>query len=338
MIQINQLGKSYCHNKSVQAVLNNINFTISSGSIFGIIGRSGAGKSTLLRTINCLEVPTEGEVLVDKQNIHLLKGKDLREYRQQVGMVFQQFNLLNSRTVYENIALPLVLQKKSSLHINQKVTELLDIVGLSTRADYYPHHLSGGQKQRVAIARALTTEPKILLCDEATSALDAESTAHILSLLKKINKLLGITVVLVTHELEVVKQICHEVAVLHQGELLEVNSVFTLFTQPKHHLTKSLIFQEQLEDVQGMSVANAPFWKLIKLNFIGQDSELPFISDVVKQFDVAINIRQANVERINEKSIGYTVCEITAQTAVALSQALAFIEQSSIQTEVLSNV
>lgn len=211
-------------------------------------------------------------------------------------------------------------------------------MGLKDRASYYPQHLSGGQKQRVAIARALATNPKILLCDEATSALDAESTYHVLVLLKKINKLLGITIVLVTHELDVVKQICRQVAVLHQGELLETSSVYSLFTQPQHPLTQSLVFQDQRHEVGELAPGKAPHWKLIKLNFIGEDSELPFISHLIKRFEVTINIRQANIERVSDKSIGYTLCEMTAESQQALDQALVFIQQSSVQAEVLSHV
>ncbi|QES90934.1 ATP-binding cassette domain-containing protein [Rhizosphaericola mali] len=238
MIQIKNISKQYSKG---QKASNDISLNIEKGKIFGIIGSSGAGKSTLLRCLNLLEKPSSGEVWIEDKNILTLSNKELNSVRKQIGMIFQHFNLLASKTVLENIALPLKLAHKSSIERKEIALKLLEKVGLSEKANNFPAQLSGGQKQRVAIARALALSPKILLCDEATSALDPASTVSVLRLLKQINQELGITIVLITHEMQVIKQICDEVAVLSKGNLVEVGAVSEVFLSPKSEETKELL-------------------------------------------------------------------------------------------------
>lgn len=241
MLQLHQISKTYTvHHQSVLA-LKDINLSIPQGDIFGVIGKSGAGKSTLLRCLNLLERPTQGRIVVDNVELTSLSPQALNEQRKNIGMIFQHFNLLSSRSVFANIALPLELLHKPADEIAARVNTVLKLVHLEDKANYYPQQLSGGQKQRVAIARALATEPKILLCDEATSSLDPESTRDILRLLQTIHQALGITIVLISHQLEVVKNICKNMAVLHKGQVVETGSVIDVFTQPKSTISQRLL-------------------------------------------------------------------------------------------------
>lgn len=241
MIRLKQIHKVFDKKGKTVHALKGVNLAIDKDDIFGIIGYSGSGKSTLIRTINLLERPTSGAVYLDGTEISTFTEKQLMTYRRKMGMIFQQFNLLSSATVFENIAFPLRLSKIDNAQIHAKVNRLLALVDLLDKKETYPSHLSGGQKQRVAIARALASDPEILLCDEATSALDPQTTRSILSLLKKINQELGITIVLITHEMEVVKSICHKVAVISAGEIIEQNSVEQLFLHPTMPITKELL-------------------------------------------------------------------------------------------------
>ena len=242
MIRVRQLRKVYdgTGNQGVTA-LENVNLDIGRGDVFGIIGPSGAGKSTLLRCINMLEKPSSGSIYIDDTEITGLTKRDLRAVRRQVGMVFQHFNLLSSRTVYRNIAFPMEISGTPKTEIDKRVQELLDLVGLQDKARAYPSQLSGGQKQRVGIARALANRPKVLLCDEATSALDPRTTRSVLELLKSINKQFGITILMVTHEMQVIKQVCNRVAVIENGRVVEQGSVQDLFTRPGTEITKGLL-------------------------------------------------------------------------------------------------
>lgn len=241
MIAIRNVTKEFDVNKQKVTALSDVNFTIEKGDIFGIIGFSGAGKSTLLRMINALEVPTSGHVEIDGVNINGLSFNELRKVRKRIGMVFQQFNLLNAKSVYDNVAIPLILNKVSKSEIDNKVKTLLDFVDLGDKANAYPGELSGGQKQRVGIARALATDPSILLCDEATSALDPDTTESILQLLERVNRELGVTVVIVTHEIDVIQKICNRVVVMEHGKLIERGSVLEVFSKPKHETTNDLL-------------------------------------------------------------------------------------------------
>ncbi|PRD44155.1 methionine ABC transporter ATP-binding protein [Sphingobacterium haloxyli] len=241
MIKLEQVSKIFYKKKREIHALRNITLHIEKGAIFGIIGYSGSGKSTLVRTINLLERPTSGNIYLSNKNIVSLSEKELIPFRRKIGMIFQHFNLLSSRTVFDNVAFPLQLTKRTKSEIKEKVDNLLNMVDLSEKREEYPAALSGGQKQRVAIARALASDPEILLCDEATSALDPQTTRSILSLLKRINRELGITIVLITHQMEVVRAICNRVAVISEGELVEENEVKTLFEYPKSAITKELL-------------------------------------------------------------------------------------------------
>src|SRR3990167_4115251 len=240
MIEIKQLSKVYFGPTIAQQVLIDINLTINTGEIFGVIGRSGAGKSTLVRCLNLLEQPSSGEIIINGEVLTRLSLQSLRKERQKIGIIFQHFNLLTSRTVFENIALPLELNDTKKHLLKEKVFQLLELVDLIDKQNFYPDQLSGGQKQRVAIARALAADPAVLLSDEATSALDPETTAAILTLLKKINQQLNLTIIIITHEMEVVKAICDRVAVIDHGRIIEQGTVIDIFTQPKNEITKKL--------------------------------------------------------------------------------------------------
>ena len=241
MIELKNITKSFRQKDRIVTALSGVSLTVAAGKIFGVIGASGAGKSTLIRCVNLLELPTSGEVIVDGQNLTGLSRQQLAKARRQIGMIFQHFNLLSSRTVFENIAFPLELDNIPEDEIKKRVTDLLKLVGLEEKYNDYPSSLSGGQKQRVAIARTLASNPKVLLCDEATSALDPATTSSILALLKDINRRLNITILLITHEMSVVKAICDEVAVISDGKLIEQGSVSTIFSRPKTDLARRFI-------------------------------------------------------------------------------------------------
>lgn len=343
MISFQNLCKTYTLNQHSFTALQAINLTIHRGEIFGIIGESGAGKSTLLRSANLLEKPTSGQVYVDGVDLTTLSVKALNEKRKNIGMIFQHFNLLQSRTAYENIALPLELIGKSKNEIQQTVTQLLDLIHLKDKQHHYPNQLSGGQKQRVAIARALATQPSVLLCDEATSALDNKSTMSILNLLKDINQTLGVTILLITHEMDVIKQICHRAGVLEKGKLVEHGSLVELFAKPKSAITRQLIqkaihlelplyIQTKLQ--MHPDENKSP---LVRFTFVGNDSNQPLMTTLVQKFNITVNIIQANIENIQESTVGFTVCQLSGDHG-AINEALAYIKPSSITAEVLGYV
>ncbi|MEH7363016.1 methionine ABC transporter ATP-binding protein, partial [Priestia megaterium] len=249
MIKFQRVSKIFESGSKKVEALKDIELTIQKGDIFGVIGLSGAGKSTLLRTINLLEYPTSGEVIVDGENLATLSETELRKNKKRIGMIFQHFNLLNSKTVFENIAMPLILSGKPKKDIKLRVEELLHFVGLEDKAGVYPDHLSGGQKQRVGIARALATNPSILLCDEATSALDPHTTESILKLLKRVNEEYQITIVIITHEMEVIKQICNRVAVMKDGKIIETGNVFDIFSSPRTEIAKNFVQSVVRDDI-----------------------------------------------------------------------------------------
>lgn len=336
MIELKQISKTYNTEAQGFKALNNINLTVQRGEIFGILGKSGAGKSTLLRCINLLERPSDGKILINNIDLISLSEQKLREQRRKISIIFQHFNLLESRNVFENIALPLEISGKSDNNIQDKVSKLLKLVELEDKINYYPSQLSGGQKQRVAIARALATDPDVLLSDEATSALDTESTTAILNLLKKINQEFGLTILLITHELEVIKKICDRVAVLDKGEIVEQGSAIDILVNPKAKITKLLV-QKSLHLPDIIEKSNANNFLILKLTFIGEDSNLPLISTIVKKFDININIQQAQIEHIQAIKVGFTICELTGNP-IALNDALKYIQSTSIKVEVLNHV
>lgn len=336
MIEFKHVSKHF----DGKPALQDINLTIQENEIFGIIGKSGAGKSTLLRCMNLLEKPDEGQIIVDQHDISNLTGKDLRRARQKMAMIFQHFNLLANKTVYDNIALPLRLRRSSDEKIKEKVMELLKLVGLEEKQDAYPSQLSGGQKQRVAIARALTTSPKILLCDEATSALDPQTTDSILMLLKEINQLYGITIVLITHEMEVIKRICHRLSVIENGMIVETDSLSMVFKKQESP-AKSLLFKQlspelpaKLKQIMCMEVNQHP---IIRLIFEGSETTIPFISQCSQSLNLDINILLANVDQFDNLTVGVLIVSLSTDEK---TQALFFehCEQHHITVEVLGYV
>ncbi|OTQ60076.1 methionine ABC transporter ATP-binding protein [Gilliamella sp. A7] len=311
MIKFENVSKQYERNGITTQALQNINLTIQKGDIYGIIGYSGAGKSTLVRLINFLEKPTQGNVIIQNQSLNQLSNPQLRQVRRKIGMIFQHFNLLESKTVYENIAIPLVLIKKNKQAIKQKVYELLEFVGLSDKAHSYPKELSGGQKQRIGIARALANDPDILLCDEATSALDPQTTQSILELIKKINDQYKITVVLITHEMHVIEQVCHKVAVMEKGKIIEHGNVLDVFGHPKHKTTQNFVSSvindqipagvvENLLEIEG----DKNNIKLFKLEFLGRSASEPVMNSLILQQKVVVNILFAHMSEIEKTVLG----------------------------------
>lgn len=333
MIELKNLNKIYRASKEAYQALTDINLSISSGEVFGIIGKSGAGKSTLLRTLNLLERPTGGSVFINGDDITHLDGASLQSVRRHIGFIFQHFNLLSSRTVFDNIALPLEIAGIPSQEIRERVSELLNLIELTDHKNNYPKTLSGGQKQRVAIARALATNPCILLCDEVTSSLDVESTRNILNLLKRINQDFGKTIVLITHELDVIKDICNRCAVIDQGHLIEINDTVEIFTNPQHEKTKHLVDHAFHINLNKIDTSNT----VVLLKFSGGDCEKPLITTLVKEYGLSVNILQADICNIKETSVGYTLCELQGDEE-SIGQAIQFIQSTSINIEVLNHV
>ena len=314
MIEFQNVSKDFQIKESKVEALKNVNLKIENGDIFGIIGFSGAGKSTLLRTINALEKPTEGRVLVDGEDINQLTSSRLREKRKSIGMIFQQFNLLETKTVYENVALPLKLNNVPKEQIKKRVEEILEFVELSDKSQAYPAKLSGGQKQRVGIARALATEPSILLSDEATSALDPKTTASILKLLKKINRELHITIVLITHEMNVIQSICNHVAVMEKGEIVEKGNVIDIFSMPKMSITRNFVKTVINDNVPERLIAgiltDQRNYKILRLKFLDSDSTESVLAEVNKRFEVETNILFANISEIQDRILGIIIVQI----------------------------
>lgn len=315
IIQIKNLYKTYQQKNREVHALNNINLDIEQGEIFGIIGLSGAGKSTLVRCINFLERPTSGTVLFQYgdvlEDLSLLNNKGLNKVRKEISMIFQQFNLLMQRTALENVCFPLELAKVNKKEAMKRATELLHLVGLGDRLDAYPSQLSGGQKQRVAIARALATNPKVLLCDEATSALDPNTTNSVLQLLKDINQTLGVTVIMITHEMSVIEKICHRVAIIDQSQIAEVATVEELFSNPKTKIAKHLVYPERIE-------ANPNFSnKAIRIVFNGVSSYEPIIGNMVLECKTPVNIMFADTRNVDGKALGQMIIQLPEDPIVA---------------------
>ena len=314
MIEIKEVSKIYdLKNRKVVAV-DNVSLSINNGDIFGIIGYSGAGKSTLVRMINQLETQDKGKILIYGHELNKLSPKQLRQLRTKIGMIFQHFNLLWSRTVSENIELALQIAGIKDKHKRQqRVKELVDLVGLTGRENAYPSELSGGQKQRVGIARALANDPKILLCDEATSALDPDTTKSILDLLLEINRKLKITIVMITHQMEVVQKICNRVAVMSEGKVVEEGNVKKIFTMPKHPVTKSFIRDIKNNNEFDLDVLKNIYsnGKLLKVIFDENTSRTPILTNVIRQCDSFINVIEANLTNTIDSSFGIMILEVT---------------------------
>jgi len=343
MIKIEHVNKIYTQGKKKIYALRDINLSIPKGAIFGVIGSSGAGKSTLIRCVNLLERPSSGAVIVDDIDLTQLSHKDLTLARRKLGMIFQHFNLLSSRTVFANVAFPLELAGEPQEKINARVNELLKLVGLEDKVQQYPANLSGGQKQRVAIARALATSPKVLLCDEATSALDPATTKSILVLLKRINKELGITILIITHEMDVVKNICSEVAIIGDGELVEKGSISDIFAHPKTQLAKEFIHStldlsipdEYAEKLSAeKSADNHP---LVRLEFTGNTVNAPIISEISQKYQVAFSILSADMDYAGGMKFGIMLAKIIGESE-ATQQAIESLYAHKVQVEVLGYV
>ncbi|NLV35571.1 MAG: ATP-binding cassette domain-containing protein [Clostridiaceae bacterium] len=305
IIRIENLNKTFGNGGNAVVALDDINLSVKQGEVFGIIGLSGAGKSTLVRCINLLEKPTTGNVIFDGKDITLLSDRELRDVRQSIGMIFQGFNLLMQRTALENICFPLELAGVSRKEAKQRAREMLNTVGLAEKENAYPAQLSGGQKQRVAIARALATRPKVLLCDEATSALDPTTTQSILSLLKDLNKKLGLTVIIITHEMKVIEQICNRVAIIDNSHIEEIGTVDDVFRHPKTQAAKKLIFPRG-----EMTKSIAKGGKYLRIVFDGNSSDQPVIANMVLECGEPVNIVFANTKDIDGKAYGHMIIQI----------------------------
>lgn len=326
IVSIRGLNKTFHGRAGTVTALDGIDLDIARGEIFGIIGLSGAGKSTLVRCINFLEKPTQGTVTVDGQELGALGKKALLEARRGMGMIFQQFNLLQQRTALENICFPLEIAGTHKADAVRRARELLEVVGLSDRADNYPSQLSGGQQQRVAIARALATKPKILLCDEATSALDPTTTRAILALLKEINRTLGITIIVITHEMAVIEEICQRVAIIDASRIAEVGAVEQVFTRPQSAMAKQLIYPD---GKRGGLATGRHYCRIV---FDGNSSFEPVVSNMVLECKAPVNIMFANTKDIDGKAYGQMLLQLPEDERAA-RRALAYLQTQNVHVE-----
>ena len=343
MIELRHISKDFGTGEHAVHAVQDVSLTVETGEIFGIIGFSGAGKSTLVRCINLLERPTSGEVLLDGQELTALPPKQLRQTRKKIGMIFQHFNLMPSRTVAGNVAYPLRGSGLSREQIAAKVQSLLELVGIGNKADAFPSQLSGGQKQRVAIARALANDPSVLLCDEATSALDPQTTKAILHLLRDLNAKLGLTIVLITHEMAVVREICHRVAVMEHGRVAEQGEVFNVFVDPRQDITRSFIrTTSNLQKVEELIAADSPVTRLkpgeliIRLSYVQRNAAEPLISVVTKLFDVSLNIIFADINIVQDAPIGGTVAIISGERS-HITKAIDYFIDKNVGVEVIKD-
>jgi D-methionine transport system ATP-binding protein len=304
MIQIEHVSKTFSGKNGDVHALADVSVHVEKGDIYGIIGFSGAGKSTLIRLVNRLETPDSGSVVIDGQPLDRLSKPELRKLRRKIGMVFQQFNLLESKTVYHNIALPLILEGEPKSRINEKVAEVLKFVELEDKRDTYVSQLSGGQKQRVGIARALATDPSILLCDEATSALDPQTTESILKLLKRVNREMGVTILLITHQMQVIQMICNKVAVMENGKVVESGTVLDVFGHPQAPVTQRFVrtvINDQIpESIMNLVKDETRHFRIERLKFVGDSVQKPVISAICKKQDVEVNILEATVQELQD--------------------------------------
>lgn len=338
MIELKQIVKRYhTKNKDVLAV-DHVDLNIQSGSIFGVIGFSGAGKSTLIRMFNNLEAPTSGEVIIDGDSISQLSKSDLRKKRQKVSMIFQHFNLLWSRTVLKNITFPLEIAGLSRGEAKRKANELIELVGLKGRENAYPSELSGGQKQRVGIARALANDPTVLLCDEATSALDPQTTDEILDLLLKIREQQNLTIVLITHEMQVIRRICDEVAVMENGRVIEQGQVSQVFENPQHEVTRRFVKDDLNEDFEESLDALEPLDNnsyIVRLNFNGENTTQPIVSYITKTHQIDVNILEADIKNTRNGTLGFLIIHIPFISSENFEDFKSNLNEKHVNVEVL---
>ncbi|BAL61776.1 methionine ABC transporter ATP-binding protein [Melissococcus plutonius] len=341
-IELKNVNKIFSTKAGKVKALNNISLEINQGDIYGIIGYSGAGKSTLVRLLNGLEFSTNGEVIVQKQNVKQLSSRELRQFREKIGMIFQHFNLLWSRTVLENILLPLEIAGIAKSERKTRAAELVNLVGLKGKETAYPSQLSGGQKQRVGIARALANEPKILLCDEATSALDPQTTDEILELLLKINQTLNLTIVLITHEMHVIQKICNHVAVMENGQVIEAGNVIDIFKKPKTEVTKRFVMQEtdgNREETEGIInelLKQYPQGSIVRLTFHGEQVKLPIISQLIKKYEVDISIIYGNISQTKQGAIGSLYIQLLGEEE-NIKKTIQALQKFKVETEVIDH-
>lgn len=340
MIKITDARKIYPAKKGEVKAVDDVNLEIKEGEIFGVVGYSGAGKSTLIRMLNGLEIPTSGSVVVAGREVSKIKGAELRKARQEISMIFQHFNLLWSRTVAENIAFPLEIAGVPKPEREKRVKELIELVGLDGRGDAYPSQLSGGQKQRVGIARALANNPKVLLGDEATSALDPQTTDQILDLLVDINKRLGLTIVLITHEMHVIRKICHRVAVMEGGKIVETGPVLEVFKNPQQPITKRFVQQvtepEETKETVEHLLSLYPHGRVVQLTFVGEGAEQPLITNLIRKFPIMVNILQGKISQTQSGSYGTLFIHLDGDEK-EVDKAIEFIGQHEVGVEVISN-
>lgn len=343
MIELKNLCKVYSTKGGKVEAVNDVTLNIKKSEIYGIIGFSGAGKSTLVRCMNFLEKPTSGEVIIDGKELGSLSNKELREERKKIGMIFQHFNLMKSRTVFENIAYPFKGNGYSKEEIKNKVNDLLKLVELEDKANVYPSQLSGGQKQRVGIARALANDPKVLLCDEATSALDPQTTKSILRLLKEVNKKFGITIVIITHEMQVVKEICTRAAVMENGRVVEEGNIFKIFSEPRENITKNFIestssltnIYELIKD--GSTVVDIKEnEKILKLKYLENSTSEPIISIVSREFKVDTSIIFGNIEIIQDSPLGGLIVIIRGEEN-QINSVINYLKENNVEVEVIKD-
>lgn len=335
MIELKNVHKTFTRKGIKIDALKGISLKVEKGDIFGVIGYSGAGKSTLIRLVNYLERPTEGQVLVDGHDLGAYSVKELRAAKKNIGMIFQHFNLLESKKVFDNVAIPLVLLKKSKEEIRKRVTELLEFVGLSDKAGSYPNELSGGQKQRVGIARALASNPSILLCDEATSALDPQTTRSILQLLKRVNAEYNITVMIITHEMSVIQEICNKVAVMEEGRIIEQGSVLDVFGHPQHPTTQNFVktvIQNTITPSVQKSIKTGLGSRICKLNFVGASTTEPLLYEMIRTNEVKVNILFANTTEIQETTLGTVIIQLDGEGA-EFNKAVSFLKSNGVDVE-----
>lgn len=343
MIELKNISKTYYTSGNAVEAVKDVTLTINDGDIFGIIGFSGAGKSTLVRCINLLERPTSGQVLIDGKDITKFSAKELRAARKKIGMIFQHFNLMPSRTVIDNVTYALKGSGISKSKMREKALKLLELVEIADKAEMYPSNLSGGQKQRVAIARALANDPKILLCDEATSALDPQTTKQILALLKSLNETLGITVVLITHEMAAVKEICNRTAVMDKGSVIELNDTFSVFADPQNALTKDFIATtsnlKKIYSLLSEEPDAVPLGKddiVVKLTYTERSVSEPLISAVTQKFGILLNIVFADVDIVQGAPIGGTVAVMSGEHE-KITEAVRYLIEKNVAVEVIKN-
>jgi len=343
LITLESVCKKFYLEKSEIDAVDDVSLHIEKGEIYGIIGYSGAGKSTLVRCINLLEVPTSGKVVVNGQDLTGMTEKDLRKARQKIGMIFQHFNLMRSRTVFANIAYPLRHSKLSKAEVKKKVRDLLQLVGMEEKENAYPSQLSGGQKQRVAIARALANDPMVLLCDEATSALDPQTTHSILQLLRELNQRLGLTVVIITHEMAVIKEICHKVAVMENGNVVEAGDVFSIFSSPKQPITQEFIRStSNLSKVYELIANDSAVVRLkeneqiLRLTYVQKNVSEPIISEAARRFGIDLNIIFGDIEIIQDAPLGGLVVIVSGGRA-QVGECIDYLREKNVRVEVIAD-